>query len=35
MEGKRQMMTELKKQISLYYTVEGKYGSNLSPEKFV
>jgi hypothetical protein len=35
MEGKRQMMAELKKQISLYYTVEGKYGSNLSPEKFV
>jgi len=32
MEGKKQMISELKAQTQRYYTVEGQYGSNLSPD---
>ena len=32
MEGKKQMIGELKAQTQRYYTVEGQYGSNLSPD---
>lgn len=35
MAGKKQMINELKQQTQRYYTVEGQYGSNLSPDQFV